>query len=58
MANILEVDHGHGDVQRFPWDDESKKRFHLDADEVEHLEVGELLWRGDTVFDLLGDEEE
>ena len=56
MSNTLEVDHGNGDVQRYPWDDGIKKRVSLDADEVAQLECGEILWRGDTAFDLLGDE--
>lgn len=37
---------------RIPWDDGAIRRYKFDSVDIEVLNGGEVLWRGDTAFSL------
>jgi len=51
-SKVLRVERQHKRVEVCGWDDDSKRRFYLDDDEIEHLESGKVLWRGLTALSL------
>ena len=57
MERVLLVEEPYMGIQEYPWDGRTKERFALDSDETELLELGEIVWRGQTAYSL-GEQEE
>ena len=51
-GKMLRVERPHKPAEEYWWDDDSKRRFYLEHDEIEHLESGKVLWRGLTALSL------
>lgn len=58
MAKVLCVDRENEGDTYHPWNEETKKRFKLDAEDVEYIEDDNVLWRGSVAFSLEEEEEE
>jgi hypothetical protein len=53
----LVIERPHEDPEMYPWDDGSRRRFHIDDDDADHLLTGNILWRGDTTFTVEDDDD-
>jgi hypothetical protein len=51
-SKLLRVERPNKPVEEYRWDDDSKRRFYLEDNEIERLESGEVLWRGFTALSL------
>ena len=57
MERVLLVEEPYMGIQGYPWDARTVQRFALDPDDVELLELGEIVWMGQTAYSL-GEQEE
>lgn len=48
----LVIERPHEDAEEHIYDEGSKRRFHLDEADIDMLEAGRVLWRGDVAFTL------
>lgn len=49
---LLTVERPYEPVTVIPWDEGAVRRYKLDTDEIDLMERGEILWRGETAFSL------
>jgi hypothetical protein len=52
LSKELVIEHPNLPEERHPWNDGTKKQFRFDQDDIERLETGGLLWRGDTCYSV------
>lgn len=52
----LAIEEPHEEVQTYHWDAGIQRRYHMDEADIDLLESGKILWRGNTAFSLEEDE--